>query len=125
MKKLLLIAPLLMPLSVLACWQLGGPPHRIQNNAIKARLTYDHKPIANSPVLLQTKAKKVLSRTHTDGDGWFAFRNLAPGEYRVTLVSPSYEPFEIALSPATEHRTQLSINFYGDWCNDVSIVRDE
>ncbi|HKO04378.1 MAG TPA: carboxypeptidase-like regulatory domain-containing protein [Candidatus Acidoferrales bacterium] len=125
MKKLLLIILISIPLSVLACWQVGGPPTKVENNAIKMRLTYDHKPIANSPVLLQLNEKETLARTRTDRDGWFAFRNLAPGEYRVTLLSPSHETFQIVLSPAAEHKTQLSINFYGDWCGDISVIADK
>jgi len=125
MKKLLLSLLVSTPLPVLACWQVGGPPAQIQNNAIKARFTYDHKPLANSPVLLQHNGKKILARTRTNRDGQFAFGNLAPGDYRVTLLNPSYETFEIVLSPAAKHKTQLSVNFYADWCRDISVIPDE
>ena len=125
MKKLLLILLVSIPLPVSACWQLTGPPPRIQNTSIKGRLTHDNKPIANSPVLLQTATKKFLARTRTDKNGWFAFRNLGSGEYRVTLKSPSYEPFDVALIRTTEQKTQLSINFSADWCNDVNVVPDK
>lgn len=124
MKKSVLATLVLIPSSVLACWQAGGPLHQIQNDAIKARLTYDLKPIANAPVTLWTRKKGLISSTHTDKNGWFAFKDVAPGEYRVTLVGSSYEPFEVVLSPAKEYKTELFINFYADWCRDVSIIRD-
>lgn len=112
-----------VPLYVLACYQFGAETHQIQNNDIKAKLTYNNKPIANAFVVLQTK-KKVLSSTHTAENGWFAFKDVAPGEYRVTLVSPSHESFDVVMRASREHRTKLVINFYADWCNNVIIVPD-
>jgi hypothetical protein len=126
MRKMILFLLFLSPASAFACFQTEPKLYNIQieNDSIKARFTYNQKPIADAPVELRSPKGEPLSSTRTDKYGWFVFSNVKPGQYKVALLRPSGESFHFTLIPPKQSKTVLHANFYGDWCRQVSIIPD-
>jgi tetratricopeptide (TPR) repeat protein len=72
--------------------QQGGPIQGLLSE-IQGAVTSedDNRPIQNAKVQLKTEAGQVVTSTFTGQDGRFAFRNLAKGNYVVTITVDGYE----------------------------------
>jgi hypothetical protein len=120
-KKLALLAGLVLAPSVWACWQINDSPVTLHNTDIKVRFAYEGKAMAGDPVTLWSRKKGTLSRASTDKEGWCVFKDLPVGEYKVVLQSPSYEPFDVLLAPSGNVKTWVAVDFVGDYCRSTRV----
>jgi hypothetical protein len=124
-KTFCLLAILIVPATILACFQVGQAPATLQNKDIKVRFTFDGKPLGGVPVSLWSHKRGTIAKGNTDSNGWFVFKGIPAGDYKVELYSPSRESVSVVLDEAKTTKTAMSVNFFGDWCQQVSIVADK
>ena len=116
---------LVAPATALACFQIGGNPSILQNRDVKVRFTFEGKPISNAPVSLWNQKKGTIAKSETDSNGWCVFKGIPSGEYEIKLHRPSHESFRIEVQRSETDKTAMKVNFFGDWCNQVAIIKDK
>ena len=124
-KILRLITLLFVPLTALACFQVGQAPTTLHDKDIKVRFLFDGKPIANAPVSLWSHQKGTITRGSTDSYGWCVLKEIPPGEYQVRLNGPSPESVNVVLTRSETGKSAMLVSFVGDWCQQVSVIQDK
>ena len=116
---------LLCAVPLIACWQTGSGPLKINNDCVRARFTYAGKPIPAAFVTLLDRKRGAISTKKVDASGWVFFPHVVPGEYKLVMEGPSHETLEISLSPAVSIKTTAAVNFFADYCMEKSILPDQ
>lgn len=124
MRLFLLCVVLISPITALACFQTDIPTAKVQNTEIKGRFMFEGKPIVNAFVTLRNKKTRGVKSTHTDETGQFTFKDLPSGEYKVAMVGPSNESFDVIFKNAPFAKDSIVINFFDDWCISVRVLRE-
>ncbi len=120
-KTILLLAVLLFAPAAWACFQINDSPVTLHNTDIKIHFAYTGKAMAGDPVTLWSRKKGTISRASTDKEGWCVFKDVPAGEYKVALQSPSYESFDILLTPSGNMKTWMAVDFVGDYCRSTRV----
>ena len=110
-----------LPVVLLACYQVAGPPTRISNDHLKVKFTYNSKPLAGAVVMLSNRKANASQQAIVDKAGWATFPKVKPGNYRLIFNGPSHETFEIVLEPPSGNATSMYVYFYADYCQNIQV----
>jgi len=116
---------LFLPLTAFGfCWQLQEKPYLLENNEITGIFTYEQRPLRAVVLNLEDASGKLIAKSQTDSHGAFGFHSVKPGSYRLRMLRPSYERVDVILRvPQPLHdRTSLRVNFFADYCQQVTVV---
>jgi hypothetical protein len=120
----IVLALLVLTTSASTCVQIGSGPTALHGKAVLGTFTYDHRPLKDSKVELRNPDGKLLETTATDASGHYRFEMKKDGEYRVIMLNPSYEPFDIDFHFAGNVAEIFSVNFYNDYCRKVTVQQN-
>jgi hypothetical protein len=118
-KKVALLAVLLFAPAAWACYQINDSPVTLHNTDLKVHFAYAGKAMVGDPVTLWSRKRGTISKISTDKEGWCVFKDVPAGEYKVTLQSPSYESFDVFLTPSGNVKTWMAVDFIGDYCRST------
>jgi len=121
-KKIAPLAVLVITPAAWACFQINESSVTLHNTDIKARFAYAGKPMADDPVSLSSRKRGTFSKGSTDKEGWYVFKDVPEGEYKVTLHSPSYESFDVLLTRNGNVKTWVAVDFVGDYCMSIRVL---
>ena len=104
----------------LACVMLPGPPTKLQGLEILGRFTYEAKPLKGSKVQLRHQGRLIATAV-TDRNGYYAVRAPNKGIYEIRMLNPSYETFQVDVSPSKAKQQKFLVNFYADYCYKINV----
>ena len=120
MKKFALLAFLLLAPAAWACVQINDSPITLHNTDINVHFALIGKAIEGAPVRLWSRKKGTISMGTTDKDGWCIFKDIPPGEYKVSTPS---ESFDVVLDRIGKVKTSMAVHFdTWDGCRTVRIT---
>ncbi len=122
MKKIALLAVLLFAPAAWACFQINDSPVTLHNSDLKVHFAYAGKAMTGDAVTLSSRKRGTISRVNTDKEGWCVFKDVPAGEYKVVLQSPSYETFDVLLTPSGNVKTWMAVDFIGDYCRSTRVL---
>ncbi|GAC1631303.1 MAG: hypothetical protein NVS9B14_02950 [Candidatus Acidiferrum sp.] len=75
-------------------------------------------------VLLQNRKRSVSLHITADEQGWVRFPKVSSGNYKLVMVGPSYESFDVVLGRSSANAQAILISFSEDYCSHVSLGTD-